>query len=451
MMGADAVKKKIEHFQQTLSKPFPWIKQGTITRAVGLTLEAKGVQVPVGNLCHVLAPDKKVLAVVTGFNDKKLFLMPLENISNLAPGCGLVPTDKILEAPVGPSLLGRVIDGAGAPLDNQGPLNPLEYRPLGGMAMNPLLRKSIRKPLDVGIRAINGLLTIGLGQRIGLFAGSGLGKSVLLGMMACYTKADVVVVGLVGERGREVQDFLENNLGSAGLQRAVVVASPADYSPVARLNGGLMAMTIAEYFRDQGKHVLLLMDSLTRMAQAQREIALSMGEPPATKGYPPSAFAILPKLVERAGYASQDKEGSITAIFTVLAEGDDQLDPVVDATRAILDGHIVLSREYAELGHYPAIDVEASVSRVMSSVVEKNHAQWALKFKRWHALYRENKDMINMGVYTRGINQELDLSVQKNDEMNGFLQQSKSEQVDLEDTLRHLNEVVEIKHTDVTV
>jgi flagellum-specific ATP synthase len=362
--------------------------------------------------------------------------MPITDIQGLELGSKIVSTGEKVKVPVGESLLGRIIGGTGLPLDNCGIIKNVEYRNLYADPINPLQRNPIVKPLDVGIRSINGLLTIGQGQRIGLFAGSGVGKSVLLGMMARFTQADVIVVSLIGERGREVRDFIDNNLGEVGLRRSVVVTSPADYSPVLRLHGAWMAMTIAEYFRDQGKHVLLLMDSLTRFAQAQREIALAMGEPPATKGYPPSVFGLLPQLVERAG--RKTTEGSITGIFTVLAEGDDQTDPIVDSARAILDGHIVLSRYYADLGHYPAIDIEASVSRVMSQIVPDKQVEAARIFKRYHAVYKENHDLVNIGAYSPGANSDLDFAVNNIVKFNNFLQQSVNQQVTFNKSVEEL-------------
>jgi len=338
---------------------------------------------------------------------------------------------------VGPKLLGRVVDGAGQPLDGRGPIEGEASVRLTGTPINPLLRQTITQPLDVGVRAINGLLTVGRGQRIGLFAGSGVGKSVLLGMMARYTAADVIVVGLIGERGREVKEFIERILGSAGLARSVVVATPADYPPLMRLHGAWLATAISEYFRDRGQHVLLIMDSLTRFAQAQREIALAIGEAPATKGYPPSVFAKLPQLVERAGNGVAGK-GSITAFYTVLAEGDDQNDPIVDAARAILDGHIVLARRIADAGRYPAIDVEASVSRVMHDIVPESQQDLARRLRQSAALYEHNRDLISIGAYQRGSDPRIDSAIVRWPQIESYLRQGMQERVTLPSSISQL-------------
>ncbi|MCA1806070.1 MAG: FliI/YscN family ATPase, partial [Xanthomonadaceae bacterium] len=339
------------------------------------------------------------------------------------------------------ALLGRVLDGAGNPLDGKGPLQVETHVPLTGRNINPLSRKPVREPLDVGVRAINALLSVGRGQRMGLFAGSGVGKSVLLGMMTKYTNADVIVVGLIGERGREVKEFVDNILGPKGLARSVVVATPADNSPLMRLHGAMMATSIAEHFRDQGKNVLLLMDSLTRFAQAQREIALAIGEPPATKGYPPSVFAKLPHLVERAGNGDVGG-GSITAFYTVLAEGDDQNDPIADAARAILDGHIVLSRHIAESGHYPAIDIEASISRVMNDIVSKEHQQAAQRFKQLYSIYNQHRDLISVGAYQPGSDPRVDEAVTLQPALSRFLRQDMGESHLLKPSIAELQKVV---------
>ncbi|HFD87729.1 MAG TPA: FliI/YscN family ATPase, partial [Gammaproteobacteria bacterium] len=351
-----------------------------------------------------------------------------------------------LEIPVGPQLLGRVIDAHGNPLDGKGPIQKTQWQPLTAKPINPLARTPIHEPLDVGVRAINGLLTIGRGQRMGLFAGSGVGKSVLLGMMTRNTSADVTVVGLIGERGREVNEFVRDILGSEGLENAVVVAVPADNPPLQRLHGAMVATSIAEYFRDQGKDVLLLVDSLTRFAQAQREIALAIGEPPATKGYPPSVFARLPQLVERAG-CSDELSGSITAIYTVLAEGDDQNDPVVDSARAVLDGHIVLSRALAESGHYPAIDIEASVSRLMNTVASPEQRLAAQSFRATYTLYQQNRDLITMGIYQSGSNPELDKAIAQYPRLTHFLRQDLYESVTFKESISALNTAIKAMET----
>jgi flagellum-specific ATP synthase len=342
---------------------------------------------------------------------------------------------------VGDRLLGRVIDGAGEPLDGAGAIDASTPVRLVAPPVNPLARRRIVEPLDVGVRAINALLTVGRGQRIGLFAGSGVGKSVLLGMMARYTAADVIVVGLIGERGREVKEFIESILGAAGLARSVVVASPADHPPLMRLHGAWLATAIAEYFRDQGKHVLLIMDSLTRFAQAQREIGLAIGESPATKGYPPSVFARLPQLVERAGNGTADG-GSITAFYTVLVEGDDHNDPIADAARAILDGHVVLSRRIADSGRYPAIDIEASISRVMHDIASEPHLQLARSLRQLSALYEHNRDLIAIGAYQRGSDPRIDEAIAYWPAIDAFLRQDMQQRVDYRDSLRQLQQLM---------
>ena len=352
--------------------------------------------------------------------------MPSEQVIGIIPGAKVTPLNETQGIPVGMELLGRVLDGVGKPIDGKGEIITGQTTSFTAKRINPLARKKISKPLDVGVKAINAMLTVGQGQRMGLFAGSGVGKSVLLGMMTRGSTADVVVVGLIGERGREVKEFIEEILGEEGLARAVVVAAPADSSPLMRLKGCETSLAIAEYFRDQGLNVLLLMDSLTRFAQAQREIALAVGEPPATKGYPPSVFAKLPQLVERAGNGS-DEQGSITAFFTVLTEGDDLQDPIADAARAILDGHIVLSRELTDAGHYPAIDIEKSISRVMPMVTTDFHQAAARGFKQAYSLYQQNKDLVAIGAYSKGSDAKIDRAIRLKPAMDQFLQQGMKE------------------------
>ncbi len=416
--------------------------EGVLTRMIGLTLEAAGCQAAVGDRCDVLASDGgSVEAEVVGFSGDRLYLMPTGDIHGLKPNARVVPRVGAGMAIVGEHLLGRIIDGAGVPLDGQGPLRCDDRIRLTGTAINPLARQPIDEPLDVGVRAINSLLTVGRGQRIGLFAGSGVGKSVLLGMMARYTSAEVIVVGLIGERGREVKEFVERILGKEGLKRAVVVATPADNPPLMRLHGAWRATAIAEYFRDQGKSVLLIMDSLTRFAQAQREIGLAIGEAPATKGYPPSVFARLPQLVERAGTGASGR-GSITAFYTVLTEGDDQQDPIADAARAILDGHIVLSRRIAESGHYPAIDIEASISRVMHDIVPHEHTAAARRFKQILSMYQQNRDLIAIGAYQKGSDPRIDASIALWPSMQKFLQQDLQERFAFEESVETLHALV---------
>jgi len=342
---------------------------------------------------------------------------------------------------VGPELLGRVIDGRGRPLDDRGPLRARHKMPLQGKEINPLKRTPINEVLDVGVRAINSLCPIGRGQRMGLFAGSGVGKSVLLGMMTRYTEADIVVVGLIGERGREVKEFVQEILGERGLRKAVVVAAPADSSPLMRIHGAMQATSIAEHFRDQGKNVLLLMDSLTRFAQAQREIALAIGEPPATKGYPPSVFARLPQLVERAGNGAENS-GSITAFYTVLVEGDDHADPIADAARAILDGHIVLSRQLADTGLYPAIDIETSISRLAPQITAPEHMAMMQKFKRIYSQYQHNRDLISVGAYQRGSDPAIDLAIRMQPKMVDFIAQNMNQALTFDSSLAHLSDLL---------
>jgi len=414
--------ERLGKYRRRAQKPVPMVVEGQVTRVVGLTIEAVGVQAPIGARCMVHGSGSAIEAEVVGFADERTYLMPIGDSRGLMPASRVIPGESTYEALVGDELLGRIVDATGKPLDGQGGIAYQARKPLLGRPVNPLSRSPIDTPLDVGVATINALLTVGRGQRVGLFAGSGVGKSVLLGMMTRYTNADVVVVGLIGERGREVKEFVEKILGREGRRRAVVVASPADNPPLLRMHGAWLATAIAEYYRDQGRHVLLLMDSLTRFAQAQREIALAIGEPPATKGYPPSVFARLPQLVERAGNGG-DAGGSITAFYTVLAEGDDQNDPVVDSARAILDGHIVLSRELAEGGHYPAIDIEASVSRVMNEIVGPDHLEAARRFRQLFSTYERNRDLISVGAYQAGSDPRVDEAIRHHPQLMSFMQQ----------------------------
>ncbi len=424
--------------------------EGKLTRMVGLTLEAVGCRAAIGGQCDVIANDgTSIEAEVVGFSGESLYLMPTGDIRGLEQGARVIPTGQVCEAAVSDSLLGRVIDGAGLPLDGKGPIHADTRLPLTGKTFNPLSRSPIREPLDVGVRAINALLSVGRGQRLGLFSGSGVGKSVLLGMMTKYTDADVTVVALIGERGREVKEFVENILGKEGMARAVVVAVPADHPPLRRMHGAMLATSIAEYFRDQGLKVLLLMDSLTRFAQAQREIALAIHEPPATKGYPPSVFAKLPQLVERAGNGDHGG-GSITAFYTVLTEGDDQNDPISDAARAILDGHIVLSRQLAESGHYPAIDIEASISRAMNDITTIEHQNAARAFKQLYSIYQQNRDLINVGAYEKGSDEMIDAAIDAMPVLDDFLRQEMHQPVPLMQSMSDLQGLFP-PMTDMTV
>ncbi|MGC8119405.1 flagellar protein export ATPase FliI [Marinobacter sp. VGCF2001] len=423
------------------AEPSPELS-GRLTRMVGLTLECVGCPMVVGDRCLIQGESgTSVEAEVVGFEEDRVYLMPLTAIEGLRPGARVIPLASASRVPVGPHMLGRVLNGAGDPLDGKGPLQAEARVQLTGDIINPLNRAPVRQSMDVGIRAINALLTVGQGQRLGLFAGSGVGKSMLLGMMTRFTDADITVVGLIGERGREVKEFIEDILGDEGLGRSVVVASPADDSPLMRLRAAMLTTRIAEYYRDQGKRVLLLMDSLTRYAQAQREIALAVGEPPATKGYPPSVFAKLPQLVERTGNG-RPGGGSITAFYTVLTEGDDQQDPIADAARAILDGHIVLSRRLAEEGHYPAIDVEASISRVMPQVTDPEHFARAQRFKQVYSRYQQARDLISVGAYVKGSDPETDFAIQHISNMRQFLQQGLNESAPLTEAIDQLLAVV---------
>ncbi len=439
----------------------PYRHYGRLTRINGLVMEAVGIKLPLGATCHVQVPGgHPVEAEVVGFSGEKLFMMPSEDVQGLSPGALVAPQettliiptpgahrppmrrqiDRAKHVPVGDALLGRVLDSSGRPLDGLGPLGHHQTRSLQSRPTNPLSRAPISHSLDVGIRAINALLTVGNGQRLGLFAGSGVGKSVLLGMMARYTEAEVIVVGLIGERGREVKEFIEQILGEEGMRRSVVVAAPADTSPLMRLQGTYYATTIAEEFRDQGRKVLLIMDSLTRFAMAQREIALAIGEPPVTRGYPPSVFARLPALVERAGNGPEGG-GSITAFYTVLAEGDDQQDPIADSARAILDGHFVLSRHLADAGHYPAIDIEQSISRAMTSLVDAEHLEQIRHFKQLYSRFQRSRDLIAVGAYAAGADPVLDQAIRLQPLMEHFLQQRLDECADYPGSLAALGQL----------
>ena len=445
LRSLDSVRKRIEssnHHQFS----------GRLVRATGLVLEAVGLSAALGSTCLIELGGPAggsghcVEAEVVGFNGDRLYLMPLEAVGGLVPGARVLPFSDSIDAsarrfPVGEHLLGRVLDGNGRPLDEQPLPADLPHATLASTPLNPLSRAPIDTPIDVGIRAINGLLAVGRGQRMGLFAGSGVGKSVLLGMMARYTAADVIIVGLIGERGREVQDFIDNILGKEGLARSIVVAAPADTSPLQRMQGAAYATRLAEHFREEGKDVLLIMDSLTRYAMAQREIALAIGEPPATKGYPPSVFAKLPTLVERTGNGPKGG-GSITAFYTVLTEGDDQQDPIADAARAILDGHIVLSRQLAEAGHYPAIDIEASISRAMSAVITPAHYEQTQHFKQILSRYQRNRDLISVGAYSPGHDPALDQAVQLYPILEQFLRQPTHERADAQHASEALNSIL---------
>ena len=421
---SDAIGKDL----QRVHSPAPE-RSGTLVRSVGLTLETRGVMAPLGAVCEVIGTDgARVEAEVVGFNDKTLFLMPFTEISGIGPGAVVRVVSAVAQVQLGPELLGRVIDGRGEPLDGKPAPVCSDRLSLQGRPINPMERGPIDAVLDVGVKAINGVLTVGRGQRLGLVAGSGVGKSVLLGMLTRFTKADVVVIGLIGERGREVQAFINESLGPEGMAKSVLVAAPANVSPVLRLKATHLTHVIAEYFRDQGKNVLMLVDSLTRVAHAQREIGLAVGEPPTAKGYPPSVFALLPNLIERAG-VGRNGHGSITAIYTVLAEGDDGNDPIVDIARASLDGQVMLSRSLADAAHYPAIDLTGSISRVMQNLLSPEDLKRANRFRRLWTLYQQNQDLIQVGAYDKGTNPELDQAIAMREEMVRYLQQGMHEEV----------------------
>lgn len=460
-MNPDTWKTFLSDCQSQVKTAQPFHLSGRLTRINGLVMESVGLKLPLGSDCRIEIPGgNSVDAEVVGFSGEKLFLMPSEDVYGLAPGARVVPLeilpmrprigqlpfqrrlqDRAKHLPVGDQLLGRIVDGNGRPLDEFATLDGQQSRSLTSRPSNPLHRAPINRSMDVGIRAINTLLTVGRGQRLGLFAGSGVGKSVLLGMMARYTAADVIVVGLIGERGREVKEFIDQNLGIDGLARSVVVAAPADVSPLMRLQGASYATAIAEHFRDQGKHVLLIMDSLTRFAMAQREIALAVGEPPVTRGYPPSVFARLPQLVERAGNGPVGG-GSITAFYTVLAEGDDQQDPIADAARAILDGHIVLTRTLADAGHYPAIDIEQSISRAMPNLIDTQQLERVRRFKQLYSRYQRARDLLAVGAYAKGSDPLLDQAIALYPRMEGFLNQGITERSNGEDSLSALSSLL---------
>ncbi len=416
---------------------------GKLVRVVGLTLEAKGIIAPLGAHCRVENSDMGtyVDAEVVGFNDDVLYLMPFSEPVGIGPGARIWVISRHAKASLGNAMLGRVVDGLGKPLDGRGPIAYSEQLSLEGLAINPMERGPINKILDTGIKAINTCLTLGQGQRIGLVAGSGVGKSVLLGMLTRNTDADVVVIGLIGERGREVQEFIQHTLGDEGLAKSVVIAAPANISPVLRLKATYLTHLVAEYFRDRGKNVLMLCDSLTRVAHAQREIGLAIGEPPTAKGYPPSVFAMLPRLIERSG-VGRHGHGSITAMYTVLAEGDDRADPIVDIARASLDGQVILSRALADAAHYPAIDLSGSISRVMANLVDTDVLKAANHFRRLWTLYQQNEDLIQVGAYESGTNPDLDAAIRLRPGMEAILRQAGNESVPLEQSQRLIMQLV---------
>ena len=430
MIDRERVLKEISQCRTMLLK-------GRVVQLIGLVIESEGPNVMLGELCYVFprGGDTPIRAEVVGFRQSRILLMPLGEVAGIGPGCDVVASEKALNVAVGPALLGRVLDGLGNPMDGKGELENTAWYPLQNSPPPPLSRARIHDKLSVGVKAIDGLLTMGQGQRIGIMAGSGVGKSTLLGMIARNTEADINVIALIGERGREVREFIERDLGEEGLKRSVVVVATSDQPALVRLKGAMTATAISEYFRDQGLNVMLMMDSVTRFAMAQREVGLTIGEPPATRGYTPSVFATLPKLLERSGPADH---GSITGIYTVLVEGDDMNEPIADTVRSILDGHIVLSRQLAAQNHYPAIDVLASVSRVMLEIVDKKHWQAAQELRKVLATYRDAEDLINIGAYVSGSNPAIDKAIRLIEGTRSYLQQEVYENFSFDDSVGSL-------------
>lgn len=425
---------------QTVDQTEPISAQGRVSKIVGLMVEAAGPRASVGEYCHIITRNGRELpAEVVGFRDSTTLLMSLGELEGIAPGDRVLPQRQKLTVPVGPGLLGRILDGLGHPMDGR-PLLTVTTYPLQNKPPNALLRPRIRDTLSVGVRSIDGLLTIGRGQRMGIFAGSGVGKSTLLGMMARNTVADVNVIALVGERGRELRDFIDKDLGSEGLARSVIIVATSDQPALVRLKAAFTATAIAEYFRDRGENVLLMMDSVTRFAMAQREVGLTVGEPPATRGYPPSVFALLPKLLERSGMA---ETGSITGIYTVLVDGDDHNEPIADSVRGILDGHIVLTRELAMQNQFPAIDILQSVSRVMNDVISQEHKDLAGIVREHISVYRNAKDLIDIGAYTSGSNPKIDAAVARMDHILAFIRQRVDDHAEYNEMLEQLKGIIQ--------
>lgn len=414
------------------------LKMGKVKKVIGLIIHAVGLKVFVGEVCEILLDhENKILAEVVGFEDEGVLLMPLGDVQGIGPGCLVLPTGSALKVKVGDELLGTTVDGLGQPMDEIKRRLP-GFGDINNMPPNPFQRRKIEEVMSTGVKAIDGILTCGEGQRIGIFSGSGVGKSTLLGMIARYSDADVNVIGLIGERGREVLEFIERDLGPEGYKKSVVICATSDQPPLVRLKGAYVATAIAEYFRDQGKKVMFMMDSVTRFAMAQREIGLAIGEPPTTRGYTPSVFAMLPKLLERSGMS---KDGSITAFYTVLVEGDDMNEPIADAVRGILDGHIVLTRKLAGKNHFPAIDVQQSVSRVMKEIVSKEHYELSGKLKENMARFQESEDLINVGAYAKGRNPDLDRAVELKPLIDGFLRQDVEDARTFEETVEELHRI----------
>ncbi|MGD9135718.1 MAG: flagellar protein export ATPase FliI [Desulfobacterales bacterium] len=433
-----STKLNLRKYHACLHSNCPIRSTGRVTDVVGLVVEAHGPVSCLGTVCDIYSKhhNHKISAEVSGFKNNNVLLMPLEEILGIGPGCRVVARQRQAVVPVGPEMLGRVIDGLGKPIDGKGPISGEADYPIYATSINPMMRKRIFQPLDLGIRVINGLLTVGCGQRVGVFAGSGVGKSVLLGMIARKTRADVNVIALIGERGREVNEFIAKELGEKGLERSVIVVATSDRLPMIRMRGAFIATAIAEYFRDQGQHVNLMMDSVTRFAMAQREIGLALGEPPTTKGYTPSVFNLLPKLLERAGTSAN--RGTITGLYTVLVEGDDTNEPIADALRSILDGHINLNRDLAMENHYPAVDVLTSISRVMSDITDEKHRQNAQRLKQILATYRKAEDLINIGAYVAGSNSKIDYAIEMFEMVSKYLKQTVEETVNFEDSIAQL-------------
>jgi len=435
-------------YQRALQRISPIKVYGKVSEIVGLVVEGHGPAASIGELCALLPHGHKpVIAEVVGFKQGKVILMPLENIQGLGPGCTIKSLSRKAAVKVGEGLLGRVSDGSGNPIDNKGPIEAEEEYPLYAEPINPLLRGRISEPIDFGVKVLNGLFSCGKGQRMGIFAGSGVGKSVLMGMIARNTSADINVIGLIGERGREVREFLEKNLGREGLARSVVVVAASDMHPLIRMRAAYVATTISEYFRDQGKNVMLMVDSLTRFAMAQREIGLSVGEPPTTKGYTPSVFSLLPKLLERAGKV--EGRGSITGLYTILVEGDDFNEPISDSARSILDGHIYLSRDLASRNHYPCVDVLNSISRVMIDIVSEKQKKMANRILNILATYKKAEELINIGAYVHGSNAEIDYAITMINSVNTFLKQDIHERFDFQQTIEMMETLFakeEMKH-----
>lgn len=428
-------------YHRRLAAANPIRVSGRVCEIIGLLVEGEGPPASIGEVCDIYANDqaKPVPAEVVGFKKGRVLLMPLETNRGLSPGCRILSVGKRATSGVGPGLLGRVLDGLGNPIDNKGPMACTEQYPLYADHINPLQRGRIKEPVDLGVRVLNGLFSCGRGQRMGVFAGSGVGKSVLMGMMAKNTDAQVNVIGLIGERGREVREFLEKNLGEAGLQKSVIIVAASDMHPLIRTRAAFLATAVAEYFRDQGQDVLLMIDSLTRFAMALREIGLSVGEPPTTKGYTPSVFSVLPKLLERAGII--EGGGSITGLYTILVEGDDFNEPISDSARSILDGHIALSRHLANQNHYPAVDILESISRVMVDIVDEEHRKLAGECVQIMATYRKAEDLINIGAYVAGSNPDIDYAIKMMPRVNAFLQQGMDEKVSYRQTREELQQL----------